>query len=189
MLFHHDDIGGVGDARRRLFCRLPDENKEIFLTIPREFDIKPRVPSWGKFTLATTLFTWSLNEVAHYLVSSKCSPTLGGLGADNRCTWKAHRNHAPDGLSQGTESIFHAPIAWKRGCTLKRVVDEHGHRGTPLWSPTSSPWSGRARTPWPIVALMTHKYRGCIVVLSINRVSNPTRIRRCWQAVLIKESL
>jgi hypothetical protein len=28
-----------------------------FSTVPREFNIKPWVPSWGKFTLATTLCT------------------------------------------------------------------------------------------------------------------------------------
>jgi hypothetical protein len=33
---------------------------------------KPRVLSWGKFTLTTTLCTWCPNEVAHCLVSSGC---------------------------------------------------------------------------------------------------------------------
>jgi hypothetical protein len=37
-----------------------------FLTVPREFHIKPRVPSWGKFTLPTTLCTWSPN-LAYFL--------------------------------------------------------------------------------------------------------------------------
>jgi hypothetical protein len=32
-----------------------------FLTISREFDINPEFPSWGIFTLATTLCTWSPN--------------------------------------------------------------------------------------------------------------------------------
>jgi hypothetical protein len=35
-----------------------------FLILPREFDIKPRVPSWGKFTLVTKLCTWSPDELA-----------------------------------------------------------------------------------------------------------------------------
>jgi hypothetical protein len=34
-----------------------------FSTVPREFDIKPRVLSWGKFTLAITLSTWSPDEL------------------------------------------------------------------------------------------------------------------------------
>jgi hypothetical protein len=38
-----------------------------FLTVPWEFDIKPRVLSWEKFTLATTLCTWSPNELAPLL--------------------------------------------------------------------------------------------------------------------------
>jgi hypothetical protein len=38
-----------------------------FSTILREFDIKPRVPSWGKFTLSTTLYTWSPDELAPLL--------------------------------------------------------------------------------------------------------------------------
>jgi hypothetical protein len=37
-----------------------------FLTIPREFDSNSEFPSWGKFTLATTLCTWSPN-LAHLL--------------------------------------------------------------------------------------------------------------------------
>jgi hypothetical protein len=38
-----------------------------FLTVPREFDIKPRVPSWGIYILATTLCTWSPDELAPFL--------------------------------------------------------------------------------------------------------------------------
>jgi hypothetical protein len=38
-----------------------------FSTVPREFDIKPRFPSWGKFTFATTLYTWSPDELASLL--------------------------------------------------------------------------------------------------------------------------
>jgi hypothetical protein len=53
-----------------LFCRLADENKESFFDCSSRVRYKPRVPSWGKFTLATTLCTWSPNEVAHCLVSS-----------------------------------------------------------------------------------------------------------------------
>jgi hypothetical protein len=34
-----------------------------FSTIPQEFDINPDFLSWGKFTLATTLYIWSLNLV------------------------------------------------------------------------------------------------------------------------------
>jgi hypothetical protein len=37
-----------------------------FWTVPREFDINPEFLSWGKFTLATTLCTWSPN-LAHLL--------------------------------------------------------------------------------------------------------------------------
>jgi hypothetical protein len=38
-----------------------------FATVPREFDIKPRVPSWRIFTLDTTLCTWSPDELAPLL--------------------------------------------------------------------------------------------------------------------------
>jgi hypothetical protein len=37
-----------------------------FSTVPREFDINLKLPSWGKFTLATILCTWSPN-LAHLL--------------------------------------------------------------------------------------------------------------------------
>jgi hypothetical protein len=37
-----------------------------FLAIPQEFDINPKFPSWGKFTLSTTLCTWIPN-LAHLL--------------------------------------------------------------------------------------------------------------------------
>jgi hypothetical protein len=40
--------------------------KRAFSIVPREFDINPEFPSWGKFTLATTLCTWSPN-FAHLL--------------------------------------------------------------------------------------------------------------------------
>jgi hypothetical protein len=39
---------------------------EAFSTVPREFDINPEFPSWGKFTLAAKLCTWSPN-LAHLL--------------------------------------------------------------------------------------------------------------------------
>jgi hypothetical protein len=38
-----------------------------FSTVPREFNIKPQVPLWGKFTLATTLCTWRPDELAPLL--------------------------------------------------------------------------------------------------------------------------
>jgi hypothetical protein len=38
-----------------------------FSTVPREFNIKPWVPSWGKFTLTTTLCIRSPEELAHLL--------------------------------------------------------------------------------------------------------------------------
>jgi hypothetical protein len=38
-----------------------------FSTVPREFDIKPWVLLWGKFTLARTLCTWSPDELAPLL--------------------------------------------------------------------------------------------------------------------------
>jgi hypothetical protein len=40
---------------------------EAFLIVLRELNIKPRVPSWGKFTLATTLCNWSPDELAPFL--------------------------------------------------------------------------------------------------------------------------
>jgi hypothetical protein len=59
-----------GRKARRLFCRLPDKNEESFSTVHLEFDINPELSSWGKFTLAATLHSWSPDEVAHCLVSS-----------------------------------------------------------------------------------------------------------------------
>jgi hypothetical protein len=35
-----------------------------FSTVPRGFDIKPQVTSWRKFTLTTTLCSWSPDELA-----------------------------------------------------------------------------------------------------------------------------
>jgi hypothetical protein len=61
-------LGGVGDARQG--DRLHDENEESFYDYSLRVRYKPRVPLWRKFTLATTLCTWSPNEVAHCLVSS-----------------------------------------------------------------------------------------------------------------------
>jgi hypothetical protein len=60
-------LGGVGDTRtRKLFCRLLEEEwRELLRLFPR-VQYKPRVHSWGKFTLATTLCTWSPN-LAHLL--------------------------------------------------------------------------------------------------------------------------
>jgi hypothetical protein len=60
-----------GRKIRRFFCRFPDENEESFFDCSLRVQYKPRVSSWGKFTLATTLCTWSPNEVAHFLVSSR----------------------------------------------------------------------------------------------------------------------
>jgi hypothetical protein len=60
-----------GCNTRSLFCRLPDENEERFFECYPRVRYKPWVSSWGKFTLATTLCTWSPNEVAHCLVSSE----------------------------------------------------------------------------------------------------------------------
>jgi hypothetical protein len=51
---------------------LSDENEERIFNCSPRVQYKPQVSSWGKFTLATTLYTWSPNEVAHYLVSSAC---------------------------------------------------------------------------------------------------------------------
>jgi hypothetical protein len=57
-----------------------------FSTVPREFDINPEFPSWGKFTLATTLCTWSPN-LAH-LLSVISDPTAGAmLSKAGRATW------------------------------------------------------------------------------------------------------
>jgi hypothetical protein len=76
-------LGGVGDTRQGDFfasCFKKDEHS--FFTVPREFDIKPRVLSWGKFTLATTLYTWSPDELTpllcvinHPKFSSNCIKT------------------------------------------------------------------------------------------------------------------
>jgi hypothetical protein len=61
---------------------LPDENEERFFDYSLRVRYKPRVSSWEKFTLATTLYTWSPNEVAHCLVS-----LVGTI-----CLW-LHVNH------------------------------------------------------------------------------------------------
>jgi hypothetical protein len=58
-----------GCKTRRLFCSFPDENEESFYDCSPRVRYKSRVNSWEKITLATTLCTWSPNEVAHCLVS------------------------------------------------------------------------------------------------------------------------
>jgi hypothetical protein len=52
------------------FGRLHNENKESFFNYSPRVRYKSRVSSCGKFTLATTLCTWSPKEMAHFLVSS-----------------------------------------------------------------------------------------------------------------------
>jgi hypothetical protein len=43
------------DARQGdCFVGCPMRTKRAFSIVPQEFDIKPRVPSWEKFTLVTT---------------------------------------------------------------------------------------------------------------------------------------
>jgi hypothetical protein len=63
-----------GHKNEKLFCR---RTGGAFSTVPREFDINPEFPSWGKFTLATTLCTWSPN-LAHLLsvISQQMSSAL-----------------------------------------------------------------------------------------------------------------
>jgi hypothetical protein len=57
-----------GRKTTRLFCS--GENEESFFDCSPRVQYKTRVSSCGKFTLSTTLCTWSPNEVAHCLVSS-----------------------------------------------------------------------------------------------------------------------
>jgi hypothetical protein len=48
----------LGTQERGIVLRVPGRRTiRAFLTVPREFDISPEFPSWGKFTLATTLCT------------------------------------------------------------------------------------------------------------------------------------
>jgi hypothetical protein len=73
-------LGGVGDARQvECFAGRLTRTKRDFLTIPQEFDINPELSLWGKFTLATTLCTWSANKVAHCLVSSPTWKSISRL--------------------------------------------------------------------------------------------------------------
>jgi hypothetical protein len=49
------------------------KNDASFYDCSSRVRYKPRVFSWGKFTLATTLYTWSPNKLAPCLVSSRQS--------------------------------------------------------------------------------------------------------------------
>jgi hypothetical protein len=62
----------LGHKTRKLFCRCLKKNNESFFDCSPRIRYKPRVSSWGKFTLATTLCTWSPNKLAPCLVSSMC---------------------------------------------------------------------------------------------------------------------
>jgi hypothetical protein len=59
-----------GHKIRKLFCRLLKEERRVFFECSPRVRYKPRVSSWRKFTHATTLSTWSTNELAPFLVSS-----------------------------------------------------------------------------------------------------------------------
>jgi hypothetical protein len=60
-------LDGVGNTRTRNCLQVARiRMTRAFSTVPWEFDINPEFPSWGKFTLATTLCTWSPN-LAHLL--------------------------------------------------------------------------------------------------------------------------
>jgi hypothetical protein len=62
MLDNHSAELGTQDKEivLQVACR---RRSGAFSSVPREFDIKPRVLSWAKYTLATTLSTWSPNEL------------------------------------------------------------------------------------------------------------------------------
>jgi hypothetical protein len=58
----------LGTQDKEIFLQVAwRRTSRAFLTVPREFDIKPWVLSWGKFTLATTLYTWSPDELTPLL--------------------------------------------------------------------------------------------------------------------------
>jgi hypothetical protein len=61
---------GLETQDKDIVCRLLDKNEESFFDCSPRVRYKPWVSSWEKITLATTLCTWSSNEVAHCLVSS-----------------------------------------------------------------------------------------------------------------------
>jgi hypothetical protein len=57
----------LGTQERGIILQVVERRtKTAFLTVPREFDVNLGFFSWGKFTLATTLCTWSPN-LAHLL--------------------------------------------------------------------------------------------------------------------------
>jgi hypothetical protein len=61
-------LGGVGDTRQgNCFVGCLKKNDESFFNYSPRILYKYRVSSWGKFTLATTLCTWSPNELAPLL--------------------------------------------------------------------------------------------------------------------------
>jgi hypothetical protein len=68
------------------------------LTVPREFDIKPRVPSWGKFTLAKTHYTCSPNKLAPLL--SVIREVEDFMRQCAVCHQVKHSNTKPVGLLQ-----------------------------------------------------------------------------------------
>jgi hypothetical protein len=64
-------LGGVGGTRQvNYFIGCLNKNDERFFEFSSRIRYKPWVSSWEKLTLATTLCTWSPNELAPCLVSS-----------------------------------------------------------------------------------------------------------------------
>jgi hypothetical protein len=101
-----------------LFCRLLDENEESFFDFSLRVRYKPWVSLCRKFTLATTLCTWSPNKVAHCLMSS-----MGrGWG---RSTW-APLSPKPLSPPQIPPSV----PKWKWGFLLLSATGRSPNRGS-----------------------------------------------------------
>jgi hypothetical protein len=60
-----------GHKTKKLFLGCLTKNEESFFDCSPRVWYKPWVSSWEKFTLDTTLCSWSSNELTPYLVSSR----------------------------------------------------------------------------------------------------------------------
>jgi hypothetical protein len=87
--------------------------ERAFSTLSREFDIKPQVTLVGKISLATSLCTWSPNELAH-LLSVIRTQSLSGINF-----WRiqeAHKEEVDQKTTKAQDRAHHA------GTTLGHVV-------------------------------------------------------------------
>jgi hypothetical protein len=107
-------LGRVGAQDKEVVLHVAwRRTTRAFSTVPRKFDIKPRVPSWGKFTLTTTLCTWSPDELTPLL---RVINVLDGYHL--RMVWSRLR-------ASPTVAVY-------RACAIKTVILVRGRQKTML---------------------------------------------------------